>query len=61
MFTPEYAVISVGERNRYHHPSKEVLDRLDRHGVEYICTKDKGMVRIKVKDSGYKFFVYRDK
>ncbi len=60
MFKPECAVISVGERNRYNHPSKETLERLENHGVDYICTKDKGMVRIKVDESGYKVYTYRE-
>lgn len=47
---PKYSIISVGEKNRYHHPNKEVLDNLspsklyrtDQHGsVMFKMHKDK--------------------
>lgn len=34
LITPEYAVISVGENNRYGHPHESVLDMLKKHKIE---------------------------
>ena len=36
--SPEIAVISCGEGNRYGHPRQAVLDRLDSYGTEYFRT-----------------------
>ena len=41
---PEIAVASAGEGNRYHHPSKEAVDRLEAAGAEFFCTIESGAV-----------------
>lgn len=43
---PRLALISVGENNRYHHPSKEVLDRLSKQNIPYLQTKTSGTITI---------------
>ena len=43
---PEIGVISVGERNRFGHPTQAVLDRLAEVGTEVMRTDKDGMVRI---------------
>jgi competence protein ComEC len=40
--SPEYVFISAGENNRYGHPSKEVLERLERHGCTVYRTGRQG-------------------
>jgi competence protein ComEC len=45
---PELAVISVGERNPYGHPSPQVLETLASEGVEVIRTDEEGEVAIDV-------------
>lgn len=42
---PEYAVISVGLRNKFGHPSQETLNRLYQHGVKILRTDLNGAVR----------------
>lgn len=43
------AVISCGEGNRYGHPHRELLERLQRSGYEILRTDQDGMIRFKVK------------
>ncbi len=38
------AIISVGENNRYHHPSPEVVDRLEQYGVRTLRTDIDGAI-----------------
>ena len=40
--SPEYAIISAGEDNRYGHPHQEVLSMLDRFDIEYLNTAEVG-------------------
>lgn len=41
---PHYAVMSLGKRNLFGHPSKEVLDRLNGEGVQTFRTDQNGAV-----------------
>lgn len=41
---PEYAVISAGEDNRYGHPHKEVIARLEKYSKEIISTMERGTI-----------------
>jgi competence protein ComEC len=43
---PKVAVISVGSKNRYGHPTKEVLDRLKERGIEVKRTDRDGEVHV---------------
>jgi competence protein ComEC len=49
---PEYAIISAGRRNRYGHPSPEVMSRLERYGVRTLRTDSAGTVRLSVTPRG---------
>ena len=43
---PRLAVISVGENNKFNHPSSEVLDRLYKKNVRVLRTDENGQVQI---------------
>lgn len=45
--SPEIAIISVGEKNKYGHPHKEILDRLNKFGVQIFRTDEEGTIKIK--------------
>ena len=47
---PEYAVISVGENNRYHHPGKDTLKRLNDTRARIETTMDDGQITFFEKD-----------
>lgn len=46
--TPEYAIISVGEKNSYGHPDAAVLERLEKWGGKVYRTDEDGAVRIRL-------------
>lgn len=43
---PVISVISAGERNRYGHPAREVVERLRSNGSQVYCTIEKGAVTV---------------
>jgi competence protein ComEC len=53
---PEYAIISVGEKNRYGHPGKEVIERLDSQGSRTFRTDINGAVFYRFKGDSGTFF-----
>lgn len=53
---PEYAVISVGAKNRYGHPSGEILSRLDLQEVRIFRTDLSGAVIFRFKGDSGTFF-----
>jgi competence protein ComEC len=58
LWQPKTAVISVGERNMYRHPSPVVIDRLVRHGVWILRTDIHGEVQMKVGEEEIERRVY---
>lgn len=49
MTNPVYAIISVGEDNRYGHPHRELLERLREQGCRIYQTKDSGAVTVRAR------------
>jgi len=45
--TPRYAVVSAGLDNRYGHPHREVVERLERHGSQIVNTAELGTIVFK--------------
>ena len=41
---PEFAIISAGENNKFHHPSKIVLERLNERQIKYFRTDQQGCI-----------------
>lgn len=50
MAEPHSAVISVGEKNRFGHPSSELLEFLEKDGIKYFRTDLDGIIRFKIHD-----------
>ncbi|MBQ3902633.1 MAG: hypothetical protein II745_04565, partial [Lachnospiraceae bacterium] len=42
----DITLISAGKKNRYGHPGKETLERLNSHFIEHFCTIESGQIRI---------------
>lgn len=51
---PRHAIISVGEKNRYGHPSAIVLQRLLQKGVRIWRTDQDGAITIMIDENGYR-------
>lgn len=49
---PEYIIISAGYKNRFHHPSKEVLKRFEAINARILRTDIDGTVSFKIKHNG---------
>jgi competence protein ComEC len=49
---PRLALISVGVRNLYHHPSPEVVERLEDHGARVLRTDRNGEVVVRFEEDG---------
>lgn len=49
---PTYAMIGVGENNKYDHPSEETLKRLDKFGVEVYRTDLDGNISFVISNEG---------
>jgi len=54
IINPDYSIISSGRNNRYHHPSKETIDNLEKLNLEYYNTQDKGTITFKYKKNKQK-------
>ncbi|MBT2677426.1 DNA internalization-related competence protein ComEC/Rec2 [Bacillus sp. ISL-35] len=52
---PEYGIISVGRKNRYGHPGKEVLQRLEEAGVVIYRTDEDGAIIYNFKSNSGTF------
>jgi competence protein ComEC len=51
--SPEVAVISVGENNRYGHPNSQVIERLARRKTEIYRTDQQGTITVTTDGSSY--------
>ncbi|MFT9596354.1 DNA internalization-related competence protein ComEC/Rec2 [Mesobacillus sp.] len=51
----DFAVISVGENNRYGHPGDEVIERLEERGIQIFRTDEDGAIIYKFKDNSGTF------
>lgn len=52
--TPELSVISVGEDNKYNHPSEKVLQKMENRGIPVVRTDMDGTVTIIMTDDDIK-------
>ena len=50
--SPKIALIGVGEKNKFGHPSEEVIERLEKRGVKIFRTDKMGEISIVVNRSG---------
>ena len=50
---PRWAIISVGRNNAYGHPSREVTNRLLRHGIRFFLTLDEGAITFETDGVAY--------
>ena len=41
---PKVVVISVGKNNKFHHPNKEVLERLNDYDIQVLRTDQEGSI-----------------
>ena len=54
--SPTMTLYSAGKNNRYGHPSKETILRMEERNLDYLCTIENGQITIYPKDSG-KFLI----
>lgn len=57
-FSPDTACISVGGKNQYGHPAKEVMQRLKKYCKNIYLTKDNGAITIDTDGEKYRIETY---
>ena len=55
---PSYAIISAGKNNRYHHPSKETIQKLEELAIPYYETSIFHTMWFKICQKSQKFYTY---
>ena len=55
---PSYAIISAGKNNRYHHPSKETIQKLEELSIPYYETSVFHTMWFKICQKEQKFYTY---
>lgn len=50
---PNYAIISSGRNNRYHHPSKETIDNLKKLNISMLNTQEMGTIQVVIRKNGF--------
>ena len=61
LIRPEIAVASAGKNNRYHHPSKEAVERLKASGALFFCTIESGAVTTRTDGINIDVVTYKSK
>ena len=51
---PEIALIGVGENNKFGHPNKDVISKLENYGAKIYRTDNNGEISIKIDRKGIK-------
>jgi competence protein ComEC len=57
--SPEYAIISVGKKNRYKHPSKLIMSRLLNHNIKTFRTDHSGALAFELDGKNIKRIYWR--
>lgn len=52
---PRYALISCGQNNKFNHPSKEVVERLDKQNIGIFRTDKLGTIILTITDQNLNF------
>jgi len=52
--TPNFAIISVGKRNKFGHPSPEVVEDMNRRNIEVLRTDREGAIVLESDGTGWK-------
>lgn len=52
--SPDIAIASNGRHNKFHHPHKQVVERLDSLKIPLLNTSQKGTVQVEFDESGYR-------
>lgn len=50
---PNYAIISSGRKNRYHHPSTETMETLKKFKIKSLNTQKEGTIEVQIKNNKY--------
>ena len=56
--TPEVAIIQVGAKNRYGHPTQEVLNRLENFGIKYYRNDVDGDIELVSDGINYQIYAH---
>ncbi|WP_243386258.1 DNA internalization-related competence protein ComEC/Rec2 [Bacillus kexueae] len=58
MINPNMAIISSGRKNRFGHPHKEVIDRLDNEEIQILRTDTMGAIKYQFRGSTGTFYTF---
>lgn len=55
---PKLVLVSAGRNNRYHHPSKEVINQLNEMKIPLLSTQAQGSIQLRLFKDSYSIFIY---
>lgn len=58
VLNPNMIIISAGKNNRYHHPGRETVARMDDLDLEHLCTIDTGQITVRMENGKVMVFVF---